>query len=487
MPLITLLTALITAVGAPDLRLVTAARERDVAEVRALIRQKVDVNTPQGDGATALHWAAHWDDLTLANLLLSAGARANAANDHKVTPLSLACLNGSASMVEALLRAGANPNLASVAGETPLMIAAHTGNVTVVRQLLTRGADVKAAESTAGQTALMRAVAQNHEAVVRALLEAGADVRARSQNRFTPLLFAAQQGNIDIARLLIAAGADPNEAAPDGIGGDTNSLRSFKPGTEAAALLVAIDSEHPAMARFLLEQKADPNHKGAGRTALHSAVQRQMPDVVKALLARGADPNARLERPLPFLSRLILQAHGLEVSTTGATPFWLAASYGDVPMMRMLVAGGADPKVTTSDKTTALMVAAGVDFVEGQDKYGRRWFLLDTTPLQERAMAAVDYCLELGLDINAVNADGQTALHGAVYFGGTRMVPFMVERGAKLDVVNKRGQTPWRIAAEGEYRAGSFIARPETGEVLAKLGADTKLGKTSIDGTSRGR
>src|SRR5262245_5192332 len=295
LPLITLVTALFFTAAAPDLRLVNAARERDVATVRTLIRQKVDVNIPQGDGATALHWAAHWDDLTLANLLLAAGARANATNDHKIGPLALACLNGSASMVEALLRAGANPNAASVAGETPLMIAAHTGNVTVVRQLLTRGADVKATELSAGQSALMRAVTQNHADAVRALIEGGADARARSRNRFTPLLFAAQQGNIEIARLLIATGADPNEPAPDGIGGDTNSLRSFKPGTEAAALLVAIDSEHPAMARFLLEQKADPNHKGAGRTALHSAVQRQMPDVVTALLARGADPNARLE------------------------------------------------------------------------------------------------------------------------------------------------------------------------------------------------
>jgi ankyrin repeat protein len=474
--LIWLLTAALLAPAAADLRLINAARERDTAAVRALLKEKVDVNAPQGDGATALHWAAHWNDVELAALLIGAGANASAADDHRVTPLTLACLNASPAMVRTLLEAGANPNAPSVVGETPLMVAAHTGNVDVVRLLLTRGADPGARETTAGQTALMRAVAQGHAAVVRLLLDSGADVKARSTNRFTPLLFAAQQGNVEIGRMLVAAGADVNESAPDGIAGDTNSLRSFKPNTEAAALLVAIDSGHPAMARFLIEQRAPPNHKGAGRTALHSAVQQQMPDVVRALLAHGADPNARLERPMPLLSRAIVQQHGLEVGTTGATPFWLAASYGDVPMMRLLVEAGADPKLTTTDRTTALMVAAGMDFVEGQDKYGRRMFTFDTTPIQARAMAAVQYCLDLGLDINAANDRGHTAAHGGVYFGGKTMMPFMVERGAKLDVVNKLGQTPWRIAAIGEYRSGSFMSYPETADLLLKLGADPKVG-----------
>ncbi len=142
----------------------------------------------------------------------------------------------------------------------------------------------------------------------------------------------------------------------------------------------------------------------------------------------------------------------------------------------MLIEWGADPWINTSDGTTPLMVAAGVDFVEGQDKYGRRWFALDTTVLQERAKAAVQYCLDLGLDINAANNKGQTALHGAVYFGGTMLAPFMVEHGANMNAINQRGQTPWLIT-QGEYQAGSFIAHTETGEVLARLGADTTLGK----------
>jgi uncharacterized protein len=453
-----------------------AARNRDVVRAQKLIAQHVDVNVPQGNRATALHWAAHWDDRQLAEMLIHAGGRVNASDDHGVSPLALACLNASSSMVKLLLDAGANPNTSTVVGETPLMVAAHTGNVDVVRMLLDRGADLSATEASAGQTALMRAVAENHPAVVQLLLAHRADPRARSRNQFTPLLFAAQQGNVDIAKLLLDAGADVNEAAPDGIAGDTNALRPFRPGTKAATLLVAIDSGHERMARFLLEHGANVNHNQAGRTALHSAVQQQMPSLIRALLAHGADPNARLERPLPLLSRVVGQQTGLEVDMIGATPFWLAASYGDVETMHILIAGGADPSVTTVDDTTPLMVAAGVDFIEGQDKYGRRWFSLDTSALQEKAMASVLYCLDLGNDINAVNDRGQTALHGAVYFGGTRMVPFMVEHGAKVNVVNKRGQTPWLIT-QGEYQAGSFIAHTETGDVLERYGADTQLGR----------
>jgi len=464
------------AAAGPDRRVVEAAKGRDLNTVRTLIAARADVTIPLGDGATALHWAAHWDDPAIAEVLLAAGAKINAADDHGVTPLALACLNGSAPMVERLLNAGANPNAASVVGETPLMIAAHTGNAVAVSQLLAHGAVHATAETNLGQTALMRAVVENHVDVVRTLLAAGADAKARSKNRFTPLLFAAQQGNIEIARLLLTAGADVNEAAPDGIAGDTNAARSFKPDTAAAALLVAIDSQHEAMARFLLEAGANPNLQGAGRTALHSAVQQAMPELVKALLARGADPNARLTRPMPLLSRFILQAHGLEVSTIGATPFWLAASYGDVRTMRILVEAGANPLAKSSDNTTPLMVAAGVDFVEGQDKYGRRWFANDTAALQQAARDAVVYCLELGGDINAANDLGQTPIIGGIYFRSPALVQFLVDRGAKINVVNKRGQTPWLIT-QGEYRSGSFYIDKETGEYLVTLGADVTLGK----------
>lgn len=459
-----------------ELALIEAAKDADTVAVRQLLAASADVNGRYGDGTTALHWASHRDSTQLVLLLLEAGAAVNALDDHGTTPLALACLNGSLSVVRTLLEHGADPNLARTSGETPLMTAARVGNVDVVRHLLEAGADPNATETTLGQTALMLATAENHTPVVRVLLEVGGSVSARSTNRFTPLLFAAQQGNIDAARLLLAAGADVNESAPEGIGGNTNARTRFVADTDAAALLVAIDSEHREMALFLLDRGADPNHAGAGRTALHAAVQRHMPDVAAALLSRGADPNPRLERRLPFVSRRISQDNGLTPSNIGATPFFLASSFGDMESMRILIGAGADPLLRTNDGTTALMVAAGADYVDGADKYGRRWFG-DNLPLRESALRTITYLLDLGLDLNATNDYDQTTLHAAVYLGGTTLVPFLVERGANINAVNARGQTPWMIAAQGEYRSGSFYTQKETGEVLRQLGADTTLGK----------
>ena len=484
MRILPMLVALLAAgpLGPPTVRaavdrpLIDAVKGADPARVERLLAAGADVDAPRGDGATALHWAAHRDLPDVAALLVGAGAAVDAADDHGVTPLALACLNASAAMVDLLLAAGADPNAARTSGVTPLMTAARVGDAGVVRRLLRAGADPAAAESTRGQTALMWAIAENHPRVAAVLLETGGGAAARTANGFTPLLFAAQQGAVEVARMLLAAGADVNEAAPDGIGGDTNARALFRADTEASALLVAIDSGHAAMARFLLARGADPGHDGAGRTPLHAATQRAMPDVVRALLAAGANPNARLDRPLPLVSRRIQQDNGLTPTTIGATPFLLAASFGDVEIMRILVEAGADPFLTTGDGTTALMVAAGADYVEGQDKYGRRSYPAYYETLQRRAFEATKYCLDLGLDVNAVNEAGQTPLHGAVYMGGTLIAPYLVEQGAEMDVINLRGQTPWMIAARGEYRAGSFYRHEETGEVLEALGADTTLG-----------
>ena len=462
------------AFGPPEI--VAAAKRGDREAVRALLEAGTDPDAAWGDGATALHWAAHRDARALVVDLLEAGAAVDAADDHGVTPLALACLNGSRPTVDLLLEAGADPNAARGNGETPLMTAARVGGLDAARSLLAAGADPNAAEAALGQTALMLAVAENHTPVARLLIEAGAAVSARSKNRFTPLLFAAQQGSVEAAGLLLSAGAGVDESAPDGIGGDTNARSRFVPDTDAAALLVAIDSGHAALARFLLARGADPDHDGAGRTALHAAVQRKMPGVAAALLEHGADPNPRMTKRLPFVSRRISQANGMTPSNAGATPFFLAASFNDLESMKILVEGGADPTSRTDDGTTALMAAAGADYVEGADKYGVRWFG-DNLPLQRSALAAVRYLLDLGLDVNAANVHRQTALHGAVYLGGTLLAPYLVEQGARMDVVNVRGQTPWMIAAEGEYRSGSFYTHKETGEVLERLGADTTLGE----------
>jgi uncharacterized protein len=490
-----------TAHAAPQRReLAERVKAQDWNAARALIKQGVDVNASLPDGATPLHWAAHWDEPDMASLLIQAGARPNAADSNGVTPLLLACANGSVSMANLLIRAGADPSLARATGVTPLMMAARTGNSGIVRLLLERGANVNAAENTHRQTALMWAVAEGHTAIVRLLLAKGADVQARTPARqgrvaasgqfaggecclpnyvggFTPLLFAVQQGHIEAARVLLEAGANVNDSAADGSSALVLAIDSAPVVSDRVSrTALAGHASQQAMARFLIERNADVNSHGAGRTALHSAVQRKMPDIVQLLLARGANPNARLERRLPAVSRDVLQANGLDGNPIGATPFWLAASFGDAPIMRALLEAGADPTLTSVDGTTALMVAAGTDFVDGEDKYGVRTFDEDITPLAKRAAEAVQICLDHGLDVNRSNEKGQTALFGAVYMGSPLLVQLLVDHGAKIDVRNAKGQTPWSVAALGEYRAGSFFVKTAAAALLEKLGADKTLG-----------
>ena len=355
--------------AAPDTRLAEAVKARNMTAARALLAQGASATTALGDGATALHWAAHWDDDAIAGLLLEAGAKADAADDHRITPLGLAATNGSTAMIQRLLAAGANPNAAFETGETPFMRAVRVGRVEAVRALLAGGADVNARETFRSQSALMWAVAFNHADVVRLLTAHRADVHARLVGGFTPLLFAAQQGSLAITRTLVEAGADVNDtvraapapvpAAPAGPGGrrrrsdvDGSSVLQvavdsgfmvtsrLAASAETVASGFSVSTEHEAVALFLLERGADPTRNGAGRTALHSAVRAARPALVKALLAHGADPNARLEQPLP---RLLGQITGDEIiGLVGTTPFWLAASYADIGLMKMLAAAGAD-------------------------------------------------------------------------------------------------------------------------------------------------
>src|SRR5713101_6188020 len=229
-------SSVVTAAG--EATLVEAAKQNNKAAIRALVKQGVGVNVPQADGATALHWVAHWDDLDTADLLLRAGAKVNVANDYGATPLWVACVNGSAPMVEKLLNAGSNPNAPLTSGETPLMTAARSGSVQAVKLLVAYGANVNAKEQLRGQTALMGAAAQQHPDGVQTLLEVGADFNVRTSSRrelvntagnadysgvievaqggYTPLLFAARQGDIGSAKLLLTAGANINDMAPSG-------------------------------------------------------------------------------------------------------------------------------------------------------------------------------------------------------------------------------------------------------------------------------
>lgn len=465
-----------TAISNAQSPLIEATKNQDSREIENLLRQDSDVNEAHGDGSVALHWAVYRNNNSIARLLLDGGADANSADSHGVTPLSLAALNANPMQVNLLLDAGANVNAARVSGETPLMIASHVGNTEVIELLLAAGADPNATENNKDHTALMMAVAERHLNAAQLLIDSGSLVNARSKNNYTPLLFAAQQGDIPLGRLLLENGADVNESAPDGISGNTNARWALIPGTEASALMVAIDSGHEEMAIFLLDSGADPKLSGAGRTALHSAVQHQMHTLVKALLDRGANPNAKLTRSMPVFSRVILIDNGMSVEKLGATPFFLAAGYNDLEMMDILIEGGADPFINSNDGTTPLMVAAGADFVEGQDKYNRRWFEDNIKALQDAALPAVIKCVELGININAKNQQNQTALHGAVYLAGEELLSYLVNQGADINAINNRGQTPWLIAAKGEYRAGSLQTLPHIAEHLETLGADTLLG-----------
>ncbi len=484
-----LLWPAVSLAAGPDERLAEAVRNGDAAVVQALLEQGVDASTPAGDGATALHWAAYADDLETADLLIRAGARADATNDLGVTPLWVACTNGSAGMVARLLAAGADPNIAPATGGTPLMRAVRTGNAGAVESLLAAGADVDAREGSRGQNALMWAVTRRHPTVAQLLIDRGADLEARTQlsrqlvltccqenntdgngsvwidqGGFTPLLFAARLGDLDAARLLLAAGAHVDVATPEA----------------ATALVVAAHSGHGALAALLLENGADPNAAGAGYTALHAAVLRDDPDLARALLAHGANPNARLLRGTPARrggADFAFNKHWL-----GATPLWLAAGFHQAALVQVLAAGGADPLLSRNDGTTPLMAAA-----QGESP---RALFQDASPVfppgEERpTLAVVRMLVERGADVAAVNAAGDTALHRAASKRFDAVVRFLADHGAVLDARDERGRTPLACAVrhchilsntegsfvEADFRALVGGSSNSTTELLLRLGA----------------
>ena len=426
--------------------LVDAARDADADVLRALLEQGASVNAAAVDGTTALHWASYRDDVDSADLLIRAGARVNAATDLGATPLWLASENGSAAMVRRLLEAGANPNRALLLGETPVMVASRSGNPDVVEQLLAKGADVNA-RGARGQTALMWAVAQQHAQVVEVLLTHRADVHARSEvwsqmmavpphgrpeyNRAIPhggntaLMFAARVGDVASATLLVAAGADVNDADAWGV----------------SATVLAAHPGHGDLVEFLLKNGADPNAAAAGFTALHEAVMRRDEEMVTVLLTHGADPNAPLRTWTP--TRRSSRDFNFSPALVGATPFWLAARFSQPNVMRLLVQYGADPlfvhqvdyvpyrgPVNTDrriEATTALMAAIGM----GGGRL-RAWAQPDRGEREALTLEAVKLAMELGVDVNAANTDGRTALDAAQALKYETVVAFLVERGARL-------------------------------------------------------
>ena len=471
-----------TCLYAADTRVADAVEARQKDAVRSLISQKADVNVAQPDGTTALHWAVREDDVEMVDLLIRAGANVKAANRFGATPLSLAATNGNGAIVEKILAGREDANaVVSVTGDTAFMIAARTGKTDAIESFLKHGADVNKTNHD-GQTALMWAASAKNAAAVKLLTEHKADVNAKTHTApppkpldtifsapypvggMTALLFAARQNDEATAKILLDAGANINLGAADG----------------TSPILVAVMNGHYALANFLLEHGANPNlADGKGRAALYAAVDmrnlewstRPAPpekdamtelELINALMAHGADLNQRLTKKVPLRGQPSFD--GRWANMVGATPFWRAAQSDDVTVMKLLQAKGADPNIDSTDHTTALMVAAGVGWSDGQS-HGN----------PAEAPEAIQLCMQWGGDVNAKNDVGYTALHGAAFRGANDVVKLLVEKGARMDAKNQEGKLPVNMAEGMHIGPGGWVEHLDTAALLRKLMAEKNL------------
>jgi ankyrin repeat protein len=554
------LAAFLGAAGTSDVA--DAVMHGDQAAAEKLVAQHADVNAPQADGATALHWAVFQSDKALVDLLLRAGANPKAANRDGSTPLWLACINGDAPIIAALLTAGADANEKLPLGRTPLMVAARTGNVDAIKVLLDHGADVNAKETLRGTTALMWAADEGHAPAIQLLIERGADIKAKSDpaergrgpalgkstdprkavaalgaalaagiptpqlgaagttglipvvpkqrgagrgagkgaggaagadaldqgddaaatfgfgrgkpapkdgGGLTPLVYAVRSDDLDSVKALLAAGADINQVTDYG----------WSP------LLVATQNRFYKLGAYLLDHGADVNlgNKGAWTPLYLATDNRNIEggdypvrkadmdhlDYIKLLIDKGANVNARMKDTTE--TRTVFTNQWLDEN--GATAFLRASQSGDIVLMKLLLAHGADPKIDTALHVTALQVAAGIGWVEG---ITYEWSPAST-------LEAVKMLLDLGLDPNAQADTGRTALHGAAHKGRPDVVQVLVDHGARLDIrdygnTDNRGSKELAVHtwlavdyADGLVRVGvqSAIPHPETGLLIRKL------------------
>ena len=460
------------AAEAADAGLLGAIRAGDAAAVQAALDRGADLAAADPDGTTPLHWAVHANDTAVVRLLLDAGADAATSNRYGVQPLSLACTNGNAAVAALLLDAGADPETTLAEGETALMTAARTGSLDVVRLLLDRGADVNAAESWRGQTALMWAAAEGHAQLIPTMLSHGADVAARSKKGWTPLLFAVREGQIGVVQTLLEAGVDVEEALPVAQETRRGGTSAERAATGLNAFLLAAANAHYELAALLVDRGADVNAASRGWTALHqvswvrkagiagsnnpapqgSGAMSSL-DFVRRIVAAGADVNARVTvRPPAGITRL---------NFVGGTPFLLAARTGDADLMRLLAELGADPLLPNEDNTTPIMVAAGVGTAAPGEDPG-------TEP---EVLEAVEVALALGGDLNDVDDNGETAMHGAAYKHLPKVVAFLAAAGADIEVWNQpnaKGWTPLQIV-EGVHIGMNIQSSPVTAAALRSV------------------
>lgn len=460
-PLTTLLLLLaVSGLEAKDSSLADAAEKSDRATIRALLKQHADVNAPQADGMTALHWAAYLDDLETAKLLVEAKANVSAANHYGVTPLSLTCQNGNGLIVELLLAHGADANTALRGGETALMTAARTGKPGAVKALLARGADVNAKERR-GQTALMWAAAEGNAEVVELLIKAGADLQATlSDSGFTAFFFAARNGHTAVVRAFLKAGMDVNKAM------DPQRISAKGPAKGTSALILAIENGHYELAHALLDAGADPNDQRSSFAPLHVMTWVRKPPrgedfgappppelgkisslrFIRELVQRGAEVNARLANGKG--------AAGM-YNKKGATPFLMASATADIAYMKLLLELGANPSIANVENCTPLIAACG--WHVGSDQ------ATEVAGEEPEVLEAAKLLLELGADVNAVDANGETAMHAAALKNLPKVVQFLADHGAKADVWNQKDKNGWTplMIAQG-HRPGNFKPSFET-------------------------
>jgi ankyrin repeat protein len=456
--------------------------------LRSLPADRETVNAPQPDGTTALHWAVRREDMAAVEALIKAGADVKAANRYGVTPMNLAATNGNAAIIRRLLDAGVDPNTANPGGETALMTAARSGKVDAVTLLLDRGANVNAKDTVHAQTALMWAVLENHADVVKLLVARSADINAHTNvtmpkgeyvparaggasgngiirqralptadGGMTPLLFAVRDGNVDMTRLLLDRGADLSQTS----------------GNHTTPLLIALLNGQVALATELLAKGADPNAADDyHRAALFAAIDlrnfnhekygdlptdgRDPLDLIQALLKKGSDPNLRTNT-VPVHG--LMQFDASWVNFDGETPFVRAALSGDIEVMRLLLASGADPNIATTQGTTALMAAAGINWIPAQTY----------TRSEAEYVEAVKVCLDRGAPVNAANSLGLTAMHGAANRGWVSVMQILADHGAKVDAKDNEGRTPMTFAKGIFLAVRPPVAKPEAMALLDKL------------------
>ncbi|WP_197440962.1 ankyrin repeat domain-containing protein [Thalassoglobus neptunius] len=457
--------------GSNSTAVADAAEAQDWDEVARLIESNSPVTASQPDGMTALHWATFRDRVDIVKLLLSKGSDPNAQTRYAITPLVIACENGSAKAIATLLEAGADASYELPGRETPLMLAARTGTAEGVRHLLKHGANPDASERK-GQTALMWAAAKGNVQAVDALVEGGADLNRSLKTGFTAMMFAARNGHADVVHRLLAAGVDVNAVMEQ----TRSGARSPRKGT--SALTLAVESGHFELAMMLIEAGADPNDQRSGFAPLHAISWIRKPargegadgdppprgsgqltslQFVRAIVAAGADVNLRLNDGKK--GRAVL-------SHKGATPFLLASKTADIDYLKLLVELGADPTIPNVDGCTALMAAAGVGVRAVGEEAGTEPEVIET----------LKYLIAHGLDVNTVDKNRETAMHGAAYRCFPKVIEFLAAQGADPAIWNHKNRSGWTPVMIGEgHRPGSFKPSPETVQALM-----TAMGKTDI-------